>query len=748
MVATIGLLALFLTFFFLQDGDRAWGWAFQATTGRARERIGSAGHDALERVGGYLRGMAVLASIKAISDFVFLTLLGVPLAAPLAVMVFIGGFIPYVGGFITTTILVLVTLSTQGVGAVVLLLIGITIVNVVNGNILGPVIYGKTVSIHPALVLVSLPAGAAVAGIIGLFVAIPLVAIVLAVWGALLTILDPGPEYETPDLVPGWLDRLAQWSVRLLALIVLALVAIQIVLLIPTVAVSIVLGVVLAATFRPFVGALVRRGWRRGPASAVTTAGIFLAVIVVVILAAISLINQGAAIAATSTSGAQEASDAVSGAIGPLVAMVGSVGPGVASGVASFAAGIASLGVILLLSGLLCFYFLLDGQRFWGNVRQRLHGDRLDEIDAAAGRAVSVLSGYMVGTGGVSLFGAVTQYLIMVLLGLPLALPLAVLAFLLGFIPYIGSFVSTGLAFLVAIAVGTPEDIAIMAIYTIVMNIVQGNFVAPIVYSRAVNLHPAVVLMAIPAGSEVAGILGMFLAVPFLGVIAATWRTVLQVFATQADASSGTPPPEPELEPEVAPADLPRPARPGRVRGRRSFRAVWSVVQIAHHEGARDVSAGSDLEHGARIAGQRLRDVQPGGLEVEAGRLGIGHKTFLEPFQAERLIGGLDLDQFAPGFDTLPFERFSIRLAPLLEGVPLDLLLALDGGDPPAFERAHELVRRLDVRMTTRSTWTPYPASACPVVAASWEDSVPARSRTCSAVVDRTSSRRASCPAA
>ena len=572
MAATIGLLALFLTFFFLQDGDKAWGWAFQATTGQARERIGSAGNDALERVGGYLRGMAVLAAIKGISDFVYLTLLGVPLAAPLAVMVFVGGFIPYVGGFITTTILVLVTLSTQGIGAVVLLLIGITIVNVVNGNILGPVIYGKTVSIHPALVLVSLPAGAAIAGIIGLFVAIPLVAIVLAVWGALLTILDPGPEYETPDLVPGWLDRLAQWSVRLLALIIVVAVAIRIVTLIPTVAVSIVLGVVLAATFRPFVGALVRRGWHRGPASAVTTAGIFLAVIVVVILAAISLINQGAAIATTSTTGAQEASDAVCGAIGPLVSVVESVGQSVASGIAGVVAGIATLGVILLLSGLLCFYFLLDGERFWGNVRQRLHGDRLEEIDAAAGRAVNVLSGYMVGTGGVSLFGAVTQYLIMVLLGLPLALPLAVLAFILGFIPYIGSFISTGLAFLVAIAVGTPEDIVIMAIYTIVMNIVQGNFVAPIVYSRAVNLHPAVVLMAIPAGSEVAGILGMFLAVPFLGVIAATWRTVLQVFATHADASSGTPPPEQEPEPEVAPAATYR----GR-RDRAGLGRAWPV---------------------------------------------------------------------------------------------------------------------------------------------------------------------------
>ena len=582
MVATIGLLALFLTFFFLQDGDRAWGWAFQATTGQARERIGSAGNDALERVGGYLRGMAVLAAIKGISDFVYLTLLGVPLAAPLAVMVFIGGFIPYVGGFITTTILVLVTLSTQGISAVIFLLIGITIVNVLNGNILGPVIYGKTVSIHPALVLVSLPAGAAIAGIIGLFVAIPLVAIVLAVWGALLTILDPGPEYETPDLVPGWLDRLAQWSVRLLALIIVVAVAIQIITLIPTVAVSIVLGVVLAATFRPFVAALVRRGWHRGPASAVTTAGIFLAVIVVVILAVISLINQGAAIATTTTTGAQDASDAVGGAIGPLVSVVESAGAGIASGIAGVVSGIATLGVILLLSGLLCFYFLLDGQRFWGNVRQRLHGDRLEEIDAAAGRAVNVLSGYMVGTGGVSLFGAVTQYLIMVLLGLPLALPLAVLAFILGFIPYVGSFVSTGLAFLVAIAVGTPEDIAIMAIYTIVMNIVQGNFVAPIVYSRTVSLHPAVVLMAIPAGSEVAGILGMFLAVPFLGVIAATWRTVLQVFATQADATSGTPPPDQSRKRNRRRSlrpDLPRPARPGRASGRGRLHAVRLVVR-------------------------------------------------------------------------------------------------------------------------------------------------------------------------
>ncbi len=80
-----------------------------------------------------------------------------------------------------------------------------------------------------------------------------------------------------------------------------------------------------------------------------------------------------------------------------------------------------------------------------------------------------------------------------------------------------------------------------MGIYTIVFNIVQGNFVAPIVYGRAVNIHPAIVLLAIPAGMALAGIAGMFLVVPVIGVIATTWRMGLRVFADGpvADADPG-----------------------------------------------------------------------------------------------------------------------------------------------------------------------------------------------------------------
>jgi predicted PurR-regulated permease PerM len=72
-----------------------------------------------------------------------------------------------------------------------------------------------------------------------------------------------------------------------------------------------------------------------------------------------------------------------------------------------------------------------------------------------------------------------------------------------------------------------------MAVWTIVFNIVQGNIVSPLVYGRTVHLHPAIVLVAIPAGAAVAGIVGMFIVVPALGVVAVSWRSVLGVMGSR-----------------------------------------------------------------------------------------------------------------------------------------------------------------------------------------------------------------------
>ena len=98
----------------MMDGDKAWVWALSSANEWRREAITTPGHVALERVGGYLRGTAVIAAFDGLFEGLFLLILGVPHALPLAVIVFFGRFIPYIGGLVTTILLLSVTLATQG----------------------------------------------------------------------------------------------------------------------------------------------------------------------------------------------------------------------------------------------------------------------------------------------------------------------------------------------------------------------------------------------------------------------------------------------------------------------------------------------------------------------------------------------------------------------------------------------------------------------------------------------------------
>jgi predicted PurR-regulated permease PerM len=220
--------------------------------------------------------------------------------------------------------------------------------------------------------------------------------------------------------------------------------------------------------------------------------------------------------------------------------------------VAAGAAAFTVLLIVVVFSGVMTFFLLRDGSAGWAVLTSRLADWRRKELDAAGDRAVGALGGYMLGTGALSAFGAVTQWLIMVVLGIPLALPLAILAFFGGFIPYFGSLIVTGLAFLVTVKYGSTQDIVIMAIFTIVINLVQGSILGPIIYGRAVSIHPGVVLLAVPVGSALAGIVGMFLVIPVLGIIATTWRAVLFVIGDGTrDSTMG------DLEPSRVPATGP-----------------------------------------------------------------------------------------------------------------------------------------------------------------------------------------------
>jgi predicted PurR-regulated permease PerM len=404
--------------------------------------------------------------------------------------------------------------------------------------------------VHPALVLVALTVGALVAGLLGLILAVPVVVALREIVPAVIAALNGRPDGAADaGLVPRWFDRIAQWSWRLLVIAAVVALVLAVLGQVPLIVIPLVLAAVAAATMAPGVSALKRRGLTPTTSALAMTAGGFGLILVILVLTLAALAGPITEIVNGAVAGASKVDEALASGQS-LASIVVAFAQPIAQAVGAVVFGLAGLGISVVLGAILTFFLLRDGAIGFEAATRPLSRWRHDEVESAVGRATSVLGNYMIGTGAISLVGAGSQFVIMTILGLPLAWPLAVLSFFGGFIPYIGSALTTGLAFLVTVAVGSSQDIVVMLIFTLVFNIVTGNIVAPLVYGRAVSIHPAVVLLAIPAGGAVAGIAGMFLAVPLIGVVATTWRTALRVFGSEppdrADAGD---------EPEPAPSD-------------------------------------------------------------------------------------------------------------------------------------------------------------------------------------------------
>jgi len=548
--ATVGILAAFLTFFFLQDGDRAWSWCIQAADGPQRDRLTAAGTLALGRAGRHLRRTAARSALDALAVLVVLVVLGIPSAGALAVLMLVGGFVPYVGRLVAAAVMVLVVLASAGTGVAALLMLGLTIAAVAEQAFVVPRLPGGPAGLPAIAVLVGLPVAASIGGIAGLVLVVPITVLVVTVGAALVAVLDEaaGPEPRVTALagIPFWLDRLAQWSWRLLVAFGLGAAGIAIVAQLSGLVLVLVIAAILAASLVPLTELLRRRGWSRGKAALAAIIGGSVAVGAILLVTVLGLASGVAALAAEAGLGAGKISDALEGQADWIAGLVGDYSIVLVALAAQITAAAAALTAISLIGVLLGFYLLRDGGPTWHRAAGRLPAGPRAELDAAGDRAVGVLGGYMVGTAVISAVAAGSQWLIMTILGLPLALPLAVFAFFLGFIPYIGGFISTAVAFLVAVAVGSPTDILVMAIFTLVFNIVTGSFIAPVVYGRVASIHPAVVLVAIPAGGAIAGVLGMFLAVPVIGVVATTWRSALRLLDPKGRGA---------VAPDDAPAD-------------------------------------------------------------------------------------------------------------------------------------------------------------------------------------------------
>ncbi|WP_204036879.1 AI-2E family transporter, partial [Micromonospora qiuiae] len=171
------LLALVLLFFLLKDGRAMWHWTLHRMTGPNREIAAEAGRVGWRTLGSYSRGTMLIAAIDAIGIGLALVLLGVPLAFPLVLITFIGGFVPIIGATVAGAIAVLVALAADGPATALLTLAAVIAVQQIEGNLLEPLVMKRQVRLHPVVILVAVTAGTLIAGIAGAFVAVPIAAV-------------------------------------------------------------------------------------------------------------------------------------------------------------------------------------------------------------------------------------------------------------------------------------------------------------------------------------------------------------------------------------------------------------------------------------------------------------------------------------------------------------------------------------------------------------------------------------------
>jgi predicted PurR-regulated permease PerM len=190
------VLMIFVMFFLIKDGDRIWNWLLGAMRTDTARRMDRAGHASWLVLVYYMRGTVAVAAIHAVVVGVALWIMGVPLAVPLAVLVFVAAFVPLVGLLVAGALAVIVTLATRGwVDAVILL--GILIIeDQLEAHLLQPQVVGKMIRLHPLAVILSLAVGGILAGIPGAVVAVPIVAVITR---ALPELRRSEPEDLGPD---------------------------------------------------------------------------------------------------------------------------------------------------------------------------------------------------------------------------------------------------------------------------------------------------------------------------------------------------------------------------------------------------------------------------------------------------------------------------------------------------------------------------------------------------------------------
>ena len=201
-IVTGAFLVFFTLIFLLHGGRNIFGFVTKIFPANVQERVRDAGRAGFRSLIGYVRATFLVALVDAVGIGAGLAIMGIPLALPLASLVFLGAFIPLVGAVIAGFLAVVVALIAKG-WIFALITLGLVIaVQQLEGHVLQPLVMGRAVSIHPLAVVLAIAAGGVTAGIVGALLAVPAVAFLNSAVRVLLA-SDPVAEEAAQEADEG-----------------------------------------------------------------------------------------------------------------------------------------------------------------------------------------------------------------------------------------------------------------------------------------------------------------------------------------------------------------------------------------------------------------------------------------------------------------------------------------------------------------------------------------------------------------
>ncbi|MDQ3716969.1 MAG: AI-2E family transporter [Actinomycetota bacterium] len=190
-------LILTLVFFYLKDGPRFLPWLASQTGSRAAPHAAELGKRYYASLASFMHTQLAVGLIDAVFIGVGLLVIGVPLVLPLTVLTFIGAFIPIIGAFVAGGVAVLVALVSEGFTAALIVLAIVIVVQQLEGNVFAPILQGRSLKLHAAVVILAVIAGGNLGGIMGAFLAVPIAALIAVTWRYVRERLDRAPAHTS-----------------------------------------------------------------------------------------------------------------------------------------------------------------------------------------------------------------------------------------------------------------------------------------------------------------------------------------------------------------------------------------------------------------------------------------------------------------------------------------------------------------------------------------------------------------------